>query len=113
MEADLHKRVVSQETAISALSRAIRRSRAGLKNPNRPTGSFIFLGPTGVGKTELARALANFLFGSDHALIRFDMSENMEKHSVSKLIGSPPGKHGHGEGVELNDEAKRNPYSVV
>src|SRR6266850_2262996 len=103
MEADLHKRVVSQETAISALSRAIRRSRAGLKNPNRPTGSFIFLGPTGVGKTELARALANFLFGSDHALIRFDMSEYMEKHSVSKLIGSPPGYVGHVEGGHLTD----------
>jgi len=113
MEADLHKRVVSQETAISALSRAIRRSRAGLKNPNRPTGSFIFLGPTGVGKTELARALANFLFGSDHALIRFDMSEYMEKHSVSKLIGSPPGYVGHEEGGQLTEKVKRNPYSVV
>src|SRR5438093_771522 len=113
LEADLHKRVVSQETAISALSRAIRRSRAGLKNPNRPTGSFIFLGPTGVGKTELARALANFLFGSDHALIRFDMSEYMEKHSVSKLIGSPPGYVGHEEGGQLTEKVKRNPYSVV
>jgi len=113
METDLHKRVVSQETAISALSRAIRRSRAGLKNPNRPTGSFIFLGPTGVGKTELARALANFLFGSDHALIRFDMSEYMEKHSVSKLIGSPPGYVGHEEGGQLTEKVKRNPYSVV
>src|SRR5262249_55768419 len=82
MESELHKRVISQEKAISAISRAIRRSRAGLKNPNRPVGSFVFLGPTGVGKTELARALANFLFGSDHALIRFDMSEYMEKHSV-------------------------------
>ena len=91
MEEELHRRVVSQEKAISALARAIRRSRAGLKNPPRPVGSFIFLGPTGVGKTELARALANFLFGSDHALIRFDMSEYMEKHAVSKLIGSPPG----------------------
>src|SRR5207244_12281056 len=88
MEADLHKRVISQEKAISAISRAIRRSRAGLKNPARPVGSFVFLGPTGVGKTELARAPGNFLFGSDHALIRFDMSEYMEKHSVSKLIGS-------------------------
>jgi ATP-dependent Clp protease ATP-binding subunit ClpC len=87
MESDLHRRVISQDKAISAISRAIRRSRAGLKNPNRPVGSFIFLGPTGVGKTELARALANFLFGSDNALIRFDMSEYMEKHSVSKLIG--------------------------
>ena len=103
----------SQEKAISALSRAIRRSRAGLKNPNRPVGSFIFLGPTGVGKTELARALANFLFGSDHALIRFDMSEYMEKHSVSKLIGSPPGYVGHEEGGQLTEKVKRNPYSVV
>jgi ATP-dependent Clp protease ATP-binding subunit ClpC len=113
MEADLHKRVISQEKAISAISRAIRRSRAGLKNPARPVGSFIFLGPTGVGKTELARALANFLFGSDHALIRFDMSEYMEKHSVSKLIGSPPGYVGHEEGGQLTEKVKRNPYSVV
>ena len=113
MEADLHKRVISQEKAISAISRAIRRSRAGLKNPNRPVGSFIFLGPTGVGKTELARALANFLFGSDNALIRFDMSEYMEKHSVSKLIGSPPGYVGHEEGGQLTEKVKRNPYSVV
>ena len=113
MEADLHKRVVSQDKAISAVSRAIRRSRAGLKNPNRPVGSFIFLGPTGVGKTELARALANFLFGSDNALIRFDMSEYMEKHSVSKLIGSPPGYVGHEEGGQLTEKVKRNPYSVV
>jgi ATP-dependent Clp protease ATP-binding subunit ClpC len=113
MEEELHQRVISQEKAISALSRAIRRSRAGLKNPTRPVGSFIFLGPTGVGKTELARALANFLFGSDHALIRFDMSEYMEKHSVSKLIGSPPGYVGHEEGGQLTEKVKRNPYSVV
>ncbi len=113
MEQELHRRVVSQEKAISAISRAIRRSRAGLKNPNRPVGSFVFLGPTGVGKTELARALANFLFGSDHALIRFDMSEYMEKHSVSKLIGSPPGYVGHEEGGQLTEKVKRNPYSVV
>ncbi len=113
MEDELHRRVVSQEKAISALSRAIRRSRAGLKNPTRPVGSFIFLGPTGVGKTELARALANFLFGSDHALIRFDMSEYMEKHAVSKLIGSPPGYVGHEEGGQLTEKMKRNPYSVV
>jgi ATP-dependent Clp protease ATP-binding subunit ClpC len=113
MEEELHRRVISQERAISALSRAIRRSRAGLKNPLRPVGSFIFLGPTGVGKTELARALAGFLFGSDHALIRFDMSEYMEKHSVSKLIGSPPGYVGHEEGGQLTEKIKRNPYSVV
>jgi len=113
MEEALHRRVISQDKAISALSRAIRRSRAGLKNPNRPVGSFIFLGPTGVGKTELARALAGFLFGSDNALIRFDMSEYMEKHSVSKLIGSPPGYVGHEEGGQLTEKVKRNPYSVV
>ncbi|MCC7241080.1 MAG: ATP-dependent Clp protease ATP-binding subunit, partial [Acidobacteria bacterium] len=110
---DLHRRVVSQDRAISAVSRAIRRSRAGLKNPSRPVGSFMFLGPTGVGKTELARALAHFLFGSEHALIRFDMSEYMEKHSVSKLIGSPPGYVGHEEGGQLTEKVKRNPYSVV
>ena len=113
MEEELHHRVISQERAISALSRAIRRSRAGLKSPNRPVGSFVFLGPTGVGKTELARALANFLFGSDSALIRFDMSEYMEKHSVSKLIGSPPGYVGHEEGGQLTEKVKRNPYCVV
>jgi ATP-dependent Clp protease ATP-binding subunit ClpC len=112
MEEELHRRVISQERAISAVSRAIRRSRAGLKNPNRPVGSFVFLGPTGVGKTELARA-GQFLFGSDNALIRFDMSEYMEKHSVSKLIGSPPGYVGHEEGGQLTEKVKRNPYSVV
>ncbi len=113
MEEELHRRVISQEQAISAVSRAIRRSRAGLKNPARPVGSFMFLGPTGVGKTELARALAHLLFGSEHALIRFDMSEYMEKHSVSKLIGSPPGYVGHEEGGQLTERVKRNPYSVV
>jgi ATP-dependent Clp protease ATP-binding subunit ClpC len=113
MEEELHTRVISQERAISALSRAIRRSRAGLKSPNRPVGSFVFLGPTGVGKTELARALASFLFGSDQALIRFDMSEYMEKHAVSKLIGSPPGYVGHEEGGQLTEKVKRHPYSVV
>ena len=113
MEEELHRRVVSQGKAISALARAIRRSRAGLKAPNRPVGSFVFLGPTGVGKTELARALANFLFGTDTALIRFDMSEYMEKHSVSKLIGSPPGYVGYEEGGQLTEKVKRSPYSVV
>ena len=113
MENELHRRVISQEHATSALARAIRRSRAGLKSPNRPVGSFVFLGPTGVGKTELARALAHFLFGSDGALIRFDMSEYMEKHSVSKLIGSPPGYVGHEEGGQLTEKVKRHPYSVV
>jgi ATP-dependent Clp protease ATP-binding subunit ClpC len=113
MEEELHKRIVSQESAISAVARAIRRTRAGLKNPNRPVGSFLFLGPTGVGKTEVARSLAAFLFGSERALIRFDMSEYMEKHSVSKLIGSPPGYVGHEEGGQLTERVKRNPYSVV
>ena len=113
MEEELHRRVISQQLAISALSRAIRRSRAGLKSPERPVGSFVFLGPTGVGKTELARALANFMFGSDTSLVRFDMSEYMEKHSVSKLIGSPPGYVGHEEGGQLTEKIKRHPYSVV
>jgi ATP-dependent Clp protease ATP-binding subunit ClpC len=103
VEEELHKRVISQDKAISALARAIRRSRAGLKNPARPIGSFLFLGPTGVGKTEMARTLAHFLFGSDKSLIRFDMSEFMEKHSVSKLIGSPPGYVGYEEGGQLTD----------
>jgi ATP-dependent Clp protease ATP-binding subunit ClpC len=113
IEEELHKRIISQDRAISALSRAIRRSRAGLKNPNRPVGSFLFLGPTGVGKTEVARSLADFLFGSERALIRFDMSEYMEKHSVSKLIGSPPGYVGHEEGGQMTEKIRRNPYSVL
>ena len=113
VEEELHKRIISQEKAISALSRAIRRSRAGLKSPARPIGSFLFLGPTGVGKTEMARTLAQFLFGSEKALIRFDMSEFMEKHSVSKLIGSPPGYVGYEEGGQLTERVKRSPYSIV
>jgi ATP-dependent Clp protease ATP-binding subunit ClpC len=113
MEEELHKRVISQDRAISALSKAIRRSRAGLKSPKRPVGSFLFLGPTGVGKTEMARSLAAFLFGSENAMIRLDMSEYMEKHSVSKLIGSPPGYVGHEEGGQLTEKVKRNPYSVL
>ena len=113
VEEELHKRVISQDKAISALARAIRRSRAGLKNPARPIGSFLVLGPTGVGKTEMARTLAQFLFGSEKSLIRFDMSEFMEKHSVSKLIGSPPGYVGYEEGGQLTERVKRNPYSVV
>ncbi|MDR3746387.1 MAG: ATP-dependent Clp protease ATP-binding subunit [Acidobacteriaceae bacterium] len=113
VEEELHKRVISQQKAISALARAIRRSRAGLKNPARPIGSFLFLGPTGVGKTEMARTLAQFLFGSEKALIRFDMSEFMEKHSVSKLIGSPPGYVGYEEGGQLTERVKRSPYSIV
>ncbi len=113
MEAELHKRIVSQERAIAALARAIRRSRAGLKSPQRPVGSFLFLGPTGVGKTEVARSLAHFLFGSENALIKIDMSEYMEKHSVSRLIGSPPGYVGYEEGGQLTERVKRNPYSVI
>ena len=113
IETELHKRVISQRPAISALARAIRRSRAGLKNPRRPVGSFLFLGPTGVGKTEVARCLAQFLFGSERSMIRFDMSEFMEKHSVSKLIGSPPGYVGHEEGGQLTERVKRSPYAVL
>ncbi len=113
IELELHERVVSQRPAISALARAIRRSRAGLKNPLRPVGSFLFLGPTGVGKTEVARSLAQVLFGSERSMIRFDMSEFMEKHSVSKLIGSPPGYVGHEEGGQLTERIKRSPYSVL
>ncbi len=113
MEEELHKRVISQDRALSALSRAIRRSRAGLKAPGRPVGSFLFLGPTGVGKTEAARTLAAFLFGSERSLIRFDMSEFMEKHSVSKLIGSPPGYVGYEEGGQLTERVRRAPYCVI
>ena len=113
IEKEIHQRVISQDKAISALARAIRRSRAGLKNPNRPVGSFLFLGPTGVGKTEVARSLAHFLFGTEKALIRFDMSEYMEKHSVSKFIGSPPGYVGYEEGGQLTERIKRSPYSII
>ena len=113
MEEELHKRLISQDRAISSLSKAIRRSRAGLKSPKRPVGSFLFLGPTGVGKTEMAKSLAAFLFGSESAMIRLDMSEYMEKHSVSKLIGSPPGYVGYEEGGQLTEKIKRNPYSVL
>src|SRR5499433_2397491 len=113
IEEELHKRVISQDKSINALARAIRRSRAGLKNPNKPIGSFLFLGPTGVGKTEVARTLAQFMFGTEKALVRFDMSEFMEKHSVSKLIGSPPGYVGYEEGGQLTERVKRAPYSVV
>ena len=113
IEEELHKRVISQDRSISALARAIRRSRAGLKSPNRPMGSFLFLGPTGVGKTEVARTLAQFMFGSEKSLVRFDMSEYMEKHSVSKLIGSPPGYVGYEEGGQLTERVRRAPYSVV
>jgi ATP-dependent Clp protease ATP-binding subunit ClpC len=113
MEDELHKRIIGQEDAISALSRAIRRTRAGLKDPKRPSGSFIFLGPTGVGKTELAKALAEFLFGDEDALIQLDMSEYMEKHTVSRLVGSPPGYVGYEEGGQLTEAVRRKPFSVV
>jgi len=113
MEEELHHRVVGQEDAIKALSRSIRRTRAGLKDPKRPSGSFIFLGPTGVGKTELAKALAEFLFGDEGALIQLDMSEYMEKHTVSRLVGSPPGYVGYEEGGQLTEAVRRKPFSVV
>jgi len=113
MEDRLHLRVIGQDEAIGAVASAIRRSRAGLSDPNKPLGSFIFLGPTGVGKTELARALAEFLFDSDQAMIRIDMSEYMEKHSVSRLIGAPPGYVGYDEGGQLTEAVRRRPYSVV
>ena len=113
LESELHKRVVGQEEAVTAVSRAIKRSRVGLKDPKRPMGSFLFLGPTGVGKTELSKALADIVFGSEDALIRVDMSEYMEKHSVSKMIGSPPGYVGFEEGGQLSEKVRANPYSVV
>lgn len=113
LEALLHKRVIGQEDAVSAVARAIKRGRVGLKDPNRPIGSFLFLGPTGVGKTELSKALAQALFGDDQAMIRVDMSEYMEKHSVSKMIGSPPGYVGYDEGGQLSEKVRRNPYSVI
>ncbi len=113
MEDELHKRIVGQEDGITAVSRAIRRTRAGLKDPKRPAGSFIFLGPSGVGKTETAKALAEFLFGDEDALIQLDMSEYMEKHTVSRLVGSPPGYVGYDEGGQLTEAVRRKPYSVV
>ena len=113
IEEELHKRVISQDKAIGALARAIRRSRAGLKAPGRPVGCFFFLGPTGVGKTEVARRLAEFLFGSEKSLVRFDMSEYMEKHSVSRLIGAPPGYVGYEEGGQLTERVRRTPYSII
>jgi len=113
MEKEIHKRVVSQEEAISAIARAVRRSRAGMKDPRRPMGSFLFLGPTGVGKTLLARALAEFMFGEDEALVQIDMSEYMEKHAVSRLVGAPPGYVGFEEGGQLTEKIRRRPYAVV
>jgi ATP-dependent Clp protease ATP-binding subunit ClpC len=113
LEVDLQQRVIGQNEAISAVARAIRRSRAGLKDPQRPIGSFLFMGPTGVGKTELARALAATIFGSEEAMIRLDMSEYMEPHTVSRLFGSPPGYVGHDEGGQLTEQVRRRPYSVI
>jgi ATP-dependent Clp protease ATP-binding subunit ClpB len=113
MEDRLHQRVVGQDEAIRAVANAIRRARAGLQDPNRPLGSFIFLGPTGVGKTELARALAEFLFDDEHAMIRIDMSEYQEKHTVSRLIGAPPGYVGYEEAGQLTEAIRRRPYAVV
>ena len=113
LESILHERVVGQEEAVKAVSRAIRRGRVGLKDPKRPIGSFLFLGPTGVGKTELCKALAEAMFGTENALIRVDMSEYMEKHSVSRMIGSPPGYVGYDEGGQLSEKVRRNPYSVI
>jgi ATP-dependent Clp protease ATP-binding subunit ClpC len=113
MEDELHKRIVGQDEAVISISRAIRRTRAGLKDPKRPGGSFIFLGPTGVGKTELAKTLAEFLFDDEDALIQLDMSEYMEKHTVSRLVGSPPGYVGYDEGGQLTEAVRRKPFSVV
>jgi ATP-dependent Clp protease ATP-binding subunit ClpC len=113
MEEELHKRVIGQQAAVEVISKAIRRSRAGLKDPKRPTGSFVFLGPSGVGKTELARTLAEFLFGDEDAMTRIDMSEYMEKHAVSRLVGSPPGYIGYDEGGQLTEAVRRKPYCVL
>ena len=113
MEERLHQRVVGQDEAVRLVANAIRRSRAGLSDPNRPLGSFLFLGPTGVGKTELCKALAGFLFDSDDHMIRVDMSEYMEKHSVSRLIGAPPGYVGYDEGGALTEAVRRKPYSCL
>jgi len=113
MEDRLRQRVVGQDDALARVANAVRRSRAGLSDPKRPIGSFIFLGPTGVGKTELARALAEFLFDDEKLMIRIDMSEYMEKHSVSRLIGAPPGYVGYEEGGQLTEQVRRHPYSVI
>jgi ATP-dependent Clp protease ATP-binding subunit ClpC len=113
LEATLHKRVIGQEEAVHAVAKAVRRGRVGLKDPKRPIGSFLFLGPTGVGKTEVSKALAEAVFGNENSMIRVDMSEYMEKHSVSKMIGSPPGYVGHDEGGQLSEKVRRNPFSVI
>jgi ATP-dependent Clp protease ATP-binding subunit ClpB len=113
MEERLHQRVIGQDEAVQSVSNALRRSRAGLSDPDRPIGNFLFLGPTGVGKTELARALAEFMFDSQDAMVRIDMSEYMEKHSVSRLVGAPPGYVGYDEGGQLTEAVRRRPYSVL
>src|SRR5207302_4267816 len=113
LEEELHKRVIGQDEAVSAVAEAVIRARSGLKDPNRPIGSFISLGPTGVGKTELARALADFLFDDEKAMVRIDMSEYQEKHTVSRLIGAPPGYVGYDEGGQLTEAVRRRPYAVV
>ena len=113
LEERLHVRVIGQDEAVAAVSNAVRRARAGLQDPNRPIGSFIFLGPTGVGKTELARALAEFLFDDETHMVRIDMSEYMEKHAVSRLIGAPPGYVGYDQGGQLTEAVRRRPYSVI
>ena len=113
MEERLHRRVIGQGEAVSAVANALRRSRTGLQDPNRPIGSFVFLGPTGVGKTELARALAEFMFDDEHAMVRLDMSEYQERHTVSRLVGAPPGYIGYDEGGQLTEAVRRRPYSVV
>ncbi len=113
MESALHKRIIGQDEAIDTISRAVRRARAGLKDPKRPIGSFIFMGPTGVGKTELAKALAEFMFGSEDAIIKIDMSEFMERHSAARLVGAPPGYVGYEEGGELTEKVRRKSYSVI
>ncbi|HEV2773293.1 MAG TPA: AAA family ATPase [Thermoleophilaceae bacterium] len=113
MEERLHDRVIGQDEAVDAVSNALRRSRAGLQDPNRPIGTFLFIGPTGVGKTELARALAEFMFDTEDAIVRIDMSEYMEKHAVSRLVGAPPGYVGYEEGGQLTEAVRRRPYSVI
>jgi ATP-dependent Clp protease ATP-binding subunit ClpC len=113
MEEEIHKRIIDQEEAVSIVAKAIRRARSGLKDPRRPIGSFLFLGPTGVGKTELSKALAEFMFGDENSMIRLDMSEFMERHEVSKLIGAPPGYVGYEEGGKLTEAVRRRPYAVV
>src|SRR5690625_1373456 len=113
MEQELGRRLIGQHTAVSTVSDAVRRSRAGISDPDRPIGSFLFLGPTGVGKTELAKSLAEFLFDDDRAMVRIDMSEYSEKHAVSRLVGSPPGYVGYDEGGQLTEAVRRRPYSVI